>query len=234
LIAAAFVLLLLKQGHAFFQVREIRVCGAALLAQDEIIARAGLRQGMSMLMVREKEAARRLLSLPAVRSASVYRRFPHTLDIVLDEREPAAYLPDWGGFWVIDRDGIVFERWPAARESLPVVTGISEQPVLGAPLLYPATAEALSRFLQALALVPELEIAEFNLGDALNLVMYTIDGREIRLGGVEQMEQKLFLVWQSLPYLTAAGRSGVIDVRSGDRLVLNPERTSTAGKEAHP
>lgn len=230
------VMLLLYAGQALFKVRKIQLSGAVRLEEGEVLAEAGLRKGMSIFLVRERKASERLTALPVISSAVVSRRFPSTVQIKLVERVPAAYLLDRECFWAVDREGIVIERRLLIGESLPIVTGAVGGPFApGFPPARPDQGQALALFLCALESVPELEIAELNLGDVHNLVLYTIDGQEVLLGGSEKMEQKLTLVWQSLPYLVSGGGSaGCFDVRTGDRLVVLSDRSHRAREGVSP
>lgn len=222
---AVLLLLMAYAGQALFRVREINLAGAENLEPEALLAEAGLRRDVIIFLVNEKAAELRLEALPLVRRAAVTRRWPWTVTVTVEERKPAAYLLNDEGCWSVDREGIVIAALPAVRGDFPVITGAGESVVgQGRPLSCPERRQALALFLQALEGVPGLEVAELNLADPRNLVIYTIDRREILLGDSENLAQKLTLVWNSLPYL-AAGRVGPgrFDVRTGDRLIVPAE-----------
>ncbi|MGH8940816.1 MAG: cell division protein FtsQ/DivIB, partial [Actinomycetes bacterium] len=64
---------------------------------------------------------RRLSVLAAVRSVEVGRRWPHTVEITVREREPAAARA-MGSSWVlVDRTGVVFAAVDRRPKALPLV-----------------------------------------------------------------------------------------------------------------
>lgn len=219
--AAGLGLLLFKGLETFCKIEQINVTGAQRLSEGEIVDCCGVKKGTSLLLLRSRRAEELLAALPEIYAAEVSGVFPNGVSIRVQEREPAASLLHQSGFWLLDREGVVFagEAFPA--ENLPVITGAAaEDIVLGKTLGNGARHEALCAFLEALPANPLLEPAELNLENPAELLLYTVDGRKVFLGDKEKMGEKLALLWESIPHLPDNGAGGVLDLRAGDRLVL--------------
>lgn len=217
----AACLFLLKQGHALFTVKEIKVSGSAYLERNEILEISGIEKGSSIFLLQRKKAVQRLLTEPAVLSADISKSYPSTVVITLNGRTPSAYILSEGDCWIVDEKGIIYGQSSGIQESLPIVTGVDpEQLVLGLPLQDPVLAKALEAFVVALAAVPDLEAAELNLTNSQEMVLYTASGLKVLLGDSGKMKQKLMLLRETLPYLSDVGSGSCLDVRTGDRLVV--------------
>ncbi len=211
-------------GRALCTVREIHVSGNHVLGREQVAAAAGVQVGKNIWLFNPTRAVMRLEALPLVRRATVTRSFPRTVFITLEEREPAAVVAAAGGFWTIDREGVVLGGPEPLSGELPVVTGLGPktQPVSpGQAIPGPKQGQALERFLRALAQFPELEVSELNMSDPGDLLLFTMDGLQVFLGDCSDLEAKIELVWYSRPYWPAAG-GRYIDARLADRLVLSP------------
>lgn len=213
--------LLIYYGHAFFKIEDVVVKGAGRLEPSEVVAVAGVREGTSIWWISETNISKRLLLIPAVASVSVSRRLPATVVIEIREREPAAYLVCGETYWVVDREGVVFDTARSLESGRPVVTGVPDDEIVaGSQLGCPARAASLQDFLAAHGSLPDLYVAELNLEDPEAMLLYTVDGKKILLGCSEKMERKLKLVCKSLPYIAGSVQSVLLDVRTGDRLVV--------------
>ncbi len=209
-------------GQALCTVREIRVSGSRLLEREQVAAAAGVQAGRNILLFSPSRAAARLEELPLVRRAAVARSFPWTVHITLEEREPAAAVPAVNGFWTVDREGVVIGGPSPLSGDLPVVTGLeAQQMISGEAVLNREQGQALERLLRTLAQYPGLEVSELNVGDPGDLLLFTLDGLQVLLGDSADLELKLELVWQSMPYWHAAG-GRCVDARLADRLVVSP------------
>jgi cell division protein FtsQ len=90
----------------------------------EILAASGLAQGQPMLAVSPEAIRARLEALPWIAQASVQRRFPGHVHLVITERTPFAIWQNRGRFALIDRQGRVIVRDAVERfADLPLVVG---------------------------------------------------------------------------------------------------------------
>lgn len=101
-----------------FDVDRIEVVGAAATDPAEVVAVAGVGMGTPMLDVHADPAARAVVELPAVVSATVEREWPGTVRITIRERvavaalrvvDPAAAATDGGRVALVDVDGWIID-----------------------------------------------------------------------------------------------------------------------------
>jgi cell division protein FtsQ len=96
----------------FFRLRRVEIAGIHYLAPAKIMTALGLDARSSVFD--DLDAARRgLRSLPGVRSATVTRRLPGTLEVVVEEAVPVALAPGKAGMALLDSSGAVLPFDPA-------------------------------------------------------------------------------------------------------------------------
>ncbi|WP_337877191.1 cell division protein FtsQ/DivIB [Elioraea sp.] len=111
-------------AEAGLAVARVTVEGRVNADPAALLAASGLRQGMPMLAVSLDEVRARLEALDWVARASVQRRFPGHVHLVIEERAPFALWQRGGRFAVIDRQGHVILRDGVERFAhLPLVVG---------------------------------------------------------------------------------------------------------------
>src|SRR5579871_239313 len=81
-------------------ISEVRVSGAQALSPDDLRETAAIA-GQRYFTANTAAAAKRLLALPRVKSATVTRRFPHTATISVVERQPAGVWLSGGVEYVV-------------------------------------------------------------------------------------------------------------------------------------
>ncbi len=221
---------LLKAGQALLVIDEIDVTGLETIDRKVILEKSEIKLGSNLVFLRQKNVKNRLLALPGIAGAVVRKVYPSTVEIVLEERLYAACVLSDGIYWVIDAEGFVYDSWDYLKRSLPVITGIdAEQIKIGSFLENSSDAETLVIFLSGLSQVPYLEPAELNLRDRKNLILYTADGRKVLLGDSEKMSRKLILLFEILPHLESTAKGIILDLRTGDRLVVVDNQVELTG-----
>lgn len=139
--AATWVVL----GSSMFALRTVTVDGAARVTVQQVLAKAALPTGRSLLLVDPAAVAQRVERLPAVARAQVTRHWPHTLVIDVTERRPAGVVVGAGSATLLDAHGVAF-----ASDSSPPA-GLVRVEVPGAvPGPGAAAAQAAMRVVSAL------------------------------------------------------------------------------------
>ncbi len=120
---AAFVYGLLQT--ALFRVERIDVTGTSALKPEAVIEHSSLKLGESVAFVPTDEAARRIRSLPWVKSVEVTRVWPHGVRIAIEERRPVGIAKTTSGAWVkVADDGVVVESSRNAPLGFPVLLDV--------------------------------------------------------------------------------------------------------------
>jgi cell division protein FtsQ len=177
---------LAQKGWAWAQLTEhfglehVNVRGANRANDSELLKLTGLQLGQNLLQLDVAAVERAFASHPWVKSASVRRRLPRTLDVTLVEHEPRAVV-SLGELYLVNPEGEPFKRLsPQDGLDLPLVTGLDRDAFVDNPEL------SKGRILAALSLVTAWKredgaLSEIRTSD-LGLTAVTADGREVRLG----------------------------------------------------
>lgn len=228
LVLAAGGLYGLARETSMFAISAVEVKGASptLAAQ----ARGALRPflGTSLLRLNGAAVVRRLEDLPAVRTATFDRDFPHTLRVFIVQERPAAVLRQGVHSWVVSGEGRVLagvdrSAFPGLpRIWLPTTAAVD----LGAVLPEDAggaAARALAT-ISASGLTLRLAWARVEGGQ---LTLGLRSGLELRFGAANELQLKTAIVKGILPTLSlpSAGGPTYLDVSVVERPVAgrNPQ-----------
>jgi len=177
---------------SLFALRTVDVRGVQPSIATEVEQELAPLDGVSLVSLSADDVERRLEALPAVRSARVDRRFPHTLDVhVVQERAVAvARLGD--ASWLVAASGRVIE--PLALGALSRLPRIwlddaAAVPAPGARLVAGQGAMAARAVAEIPAGFPARVQSVRGSGDELLFVL--ANGTELRLGPSADVRRKL-------------------------------------------
>ncbi len=205
-----FVLVFLTAAYVLarssvFEVREVRVLGNSSLTREKIVSVAGINPGENIFKLDLKSSAERLKAIPLVKSVDMARKLPSAVEIRVEERKPRALLPVAGGFIQVDDEGVCLQKGDIAADQLPVVTGAKFSPPA------PGSRVESEALMNALAVVRGLPggllpmLSEVNVeGD--QVVAYTLDGIQCRLGTAVDVQKKGEVLAKVLSELKVKGR----------------------------
>jgi len=104
----------------------VEVVGAQRVSADEVRQVSGLAIGANLLRLDLGRAAQALAENPWIRSASLRRRWPASVEIAIEERRPAAAVDLGGRLYLADDRGEIFKRASAQDGlDLPFLSGLS-------------------------------------------------------------------------------------------------------------
>jgi cell division protein FtsQ len=116
-------------------VTDIRVSACELLARDQVLETASIREGMNVFEVDTKAARAALDALPQVERAEIQRILPNRVEITITERHPIAWVTQGAnenptasaGAWLIDARGVVVKPREIIAEyhHLPHISGVA-------------------------------------------------------------------------------------------------------------
>jgi cell division protein FtsQ len=173
-------------------VDRIDVRGASHVPAEAVQAATGIRRHSPMTDVDLGRARAGVLALPWVKSATVTREWPGTVEVRVIERTAVAAVPGSnGGFLLVDGDGRLLEAVPAPPAG---IVPIVDVPPASAPgdVVDPSASDALA---VARSLPPELApqvagVVATPDGVALQLAI----GGTARLGVTSELPAKLLAV----------------------------------------
>lgn len=125
-LAAIGVLLLGLGGYgvwfsSWVTVEGVEVSGNTTLPAARIEKVAAAPTGRPLARVDLDAIQARVEAIPAVRSATVSRSWPHTVHVEIVERVPVAVVDRGNGLQAVDDEGVLFGSYPRRPEGLPLV-----------------------------------------------------------------------------------------------------------------
>jgi len=227
-----------------FAVERVEVAGQSQLSVDQVVAASGLSLGQNLFRLDARRAVAGVEALPMVRRAELVRAFPNRVTLLVEERQPfvlvhagglhspaeALHWPaeavHWpaGGFHWVDEQGVPLgPETRAVALDAPLVSAAAADDVAAAgrtPSERMAAGVALIRTLMRAQSSLLREISEVDVSRPEGLVLYMLDGVEVRLGR-ENWDDRLGRLGGVLAQLRASGQKATsIDLRFRDQVVL--------------
>ena len=210
-------------ARAGFKVEEVFVEGRNRTPREAMLANLGIRRGDPIFGIDLGAARRHVEEISWVKSATIERRLPNEVHVLITERAPVMLWQTQGRYYLVDRDGQVVGDEVEEYADLPLAVGE------GAP---DHAGELMDLLKAEPALQSRVKAAQWVGGRRWTITM------DHAPGGIEVMlpESDPQAAWHDLAKLeseqTVLERQiAVIDMRLPDRLVL---RTSGTGQPPVP
>lgn len=199
-------------AFAGLRITDVVIEGRANTPEPLLRAALGVNRGDPILAFSVEQARRRIEDLSWVEQATVERRLPSTVVVVLVERRPFAIWQNQGKFVLIDRAGLVVDNQDVAHfRHLPLVVGA------GAPTAAADLLDAIgARSALTGRVVAAVRVAErrWNLRMKNGADVMLPEGHEsAALDRLIQLQQTQALLDRPL---------AAIDLRLPDKLVIRP------------
>ena len=108
-----------------FAARHTTVTGAHWISEADVVAALAMPSGQNVFTIRSRDLEDRLLSIPAIREASVTVALPDEVRVAVDERDALVVWKVGQHRYLVDADGLLFVELPpdlpAAAAALPVI-----------------------------------------------------------------------------------------------------------------
>jgi cell division protein FtsQ len=223
LVVAAVGLFLWLRSSDVFAVEEISAPVTHHVTQEQIADAVSAARGVSLLKVSTGPIEKTLEVLPYVRSVHVYRRFPNSLEIRLEEREPVARVRTADGKgWLVADDGRLLEKVGSQTAlSLPLIVSAGQfaaQPGGKSPQAVVAALPValMLRMPEVAASLPVVEEIAVSAGG--DVVVRMQGGTELRLGAPTDLKQKMTVAARIIQdYLRDGKTLEYVDASAVDR-----------------
>lgn len=170
-------------------IEQVEVVGTERLAAEQVLEHAAVELGSSSVRLRPSEVEARVVALPLVRTVTVRRLDPLTVQIEVRERLPVLRVEGRDAAVLIDRDGIVVDE--AAGEDLPVVQIADAAPELGSRVgSAPAVANAHAVW-QGLSGPLRASVVRYEAAGPDELTLQLRSGLEVHFGRAERLDEKV-------------------------------------------
>jgi cell division protein FtsQ len=156
-----------------------------LLTQSQII------KGMNIFRINIEKTARALSEHPRIKQVKLTRLFPSEVRIEVEERQAVALIPHGSEFLEVDGEGIILAKGnEVSCYNLPIITGIKINEEVSDKLTDVDLTQILGAF-SGLSPNELREVSEINISSQEGLLLYTIDGMQVRLGRPENLTGKV-------------------------------------------
>jgi cell division protein FtsQ len=200
-----------------FRVQEVQVTGAQALDAYSLAELAGLK-GASMFTVPLDKAQERLAALPMVKSVKAERDWPHTVRLVVEERQPWGYWYTQDSEYAIDADGVVLEGAMPAPDAPVIYYQDSSAPFQAGDVVDPDAVRLAQQLLDSLPATLDMGLVRLEYNGREGLSLITDAGYRVIVGDSPGLKYKL-AVWQALEQRLGRQemQGHILDLRFGDR-----------------
>lgn len=212
----------------FFKVKKVIVSGESRYSAEEVLEAAGIAEGENLFFLNKVAITNRIFrDRPYLDTVSIRRRFPDTVEIILQDCVPSAAVSFQNRYWLVDKKGKILEeisQEQAAGHCL--VTGLElEEPQLGEYLDFsrPEQGKALSTILNTAENSGILkEIMGIHMEKLFEIKLQYTERFVVELGTVEDLEKKISFLNQVVERLGSTD-TGVIDLTDPQTARFRPQ-----------
>ena len=209
-----------------FKVQEISITGLDKVSAGEVLSATGLREGVNIWKVKAPVLRKQITSMPRIADVQVERILPGKIRILITEKYPLAVIPYHGSYFEIASDGLIIGVKDGYKGEYPLINGLTWGSMdVGTYIPDQIRGEIISVFLHELSLSPALPLAEVNVSDPDNILVYTWERMEVWLGGKQDLVKKLEVLQQLNQYIHLgenAPQKGYLDIRTVEGPVYVP------------
>lgn len=109
-------------------INNIEIEGAKRLSRSLVLEQSKVGSGASLLAIRPGQVERALMAHPWIAKAEVSRKWPHSLHLKIQERDPVALVQFGEELLYTDRQGMIFKPLsPGDPHNFPVITGLTPE-----------------------------------------------------------------------------------------------------------
>ncbi len=211
-----------------FALREpLVVVGAERAPREQAVRIFAADFGRSVFQTPLELRRQQIEALVWVKTARVARAWPNRIRVVLEERQPVAFvrLGDSGRPWLVDADGTLLPQPRQGRFSLPALTGLTQTQ---------SAAERQFRVGVMLELLEDLdrqtpkrsgEVDEIDLTDPADAVVIVSPGDRavtLHLGGAHFLDRYKFFLANVEAWRRQYGSVRSVDLRYETHIVVQP------------
>jgi len=219
-----FMIFLAGNYLCFGKVNKVEIEGLIHLKKEEIHKKIGSDdiRGWEFLFRSVEKKAEEVIR---VKEAKSKWKLPFTLKLLIEERKAKVLFLNNEEYWAVDKEGILLGPAKGEEKDLLLVKGLDNKEEFQAGDMldhnkYGPPLKALEDFVEQWSKLP---LKEINLSDLNNVKAYNYNGTPIWLGDSSNLNDKLKLLKQGLPYIEKQGYSGPIDMRYQEMIIIPPE-----------
>lgn len=202
---------------SIFDISYIDFKGGEIYSKTEILAKAGIAEGMNIFKLNSKNIKKNLESEPYIKNANIEIQYPDEVSIVVKERKVRGYVPYVGAYLYIDEEGMVLETSSSYKEQLPIVEGLKFEQFKVGQVLEVENEEAFdvvlktSNILLKYSDMYEIEdILKIDVSDTKNIHIY-MRNVDVKLGNSSDYDEKIRTMLAIMQKIPSQDR-GILDI----------------------
>lgn len=207
-----FLILLVTGATAFFhlpiwRIEHVEFSGLHVIPEEKMAELVPSIPGEHIFIVNLRKVEEVIGNFPPVRRAHARRVFPNKIVVDIQERTAEAILLFPEGSLLVDPDGVLLtKRFPISWyegvdiQKLPVIRGIP-QTAIQEDTLIPKYAKAFQTIFPPFRKAISAHNFQIDLGILDHVTIWVEDLVQVRLGSMEQLEEKMELfenIWKAL------------------------------------
>jgi cell division protein FtsQ len=226
---AAFLLPSVLSSAGFLQVTTITIRGQQHVSPGEVFALIGQLRGQNILMADLEMHRQHLMTSTWVKTATLRRILPSTIEVSVEERDPIGLARVGGRLYLIDGAGAVIDEYGSRfdERNLPIIDGVAPG---NDGVVDEVRAQFVSDLVVALEAVPALssQISQINVEDPYDAVVLLNDGPTLIHLGHEQFAERLLEYFELAPVFHAhVADIDYVDLRFDGRVFIRSAEPGT-------
>lgn len=192
----------------FWHIKEIIISGNSIVPQQQILDKAKVPLKENIFFMNYKEIKRRIKKIPQIKNASVSGRIPNYLVIKIEERKPFCVFIIGKKYLIADDEGYIINsdidhksivHGPLSSNipnasNLPVVLGLPKESIIDDKKISLFVMEAVQKSFKILSALLKKSKFEIEMKNADNINILIDDIFKIKLGNLENIDQKLKVI----------------------------------------
>lgn len=193
LLLLIIVCIYLFMHSSIFDINKVNVSGQKEVTSDEVKALAGITPGENLFKINRDLIEKSVEIHPMVKSAQLIRHIPHTVEIKVEERVSWAVVPYEDLFLLVDDEGHCLDKLNKLPDgNIPIIT-MEKMPArvnLGQTVNQEAI-KIIKAVWKSIDAQDRSNISQFHyINSQKSLLIYTMEGTEVRYGKLERVEEK--------------------------------------------
>lgn len=218
--------LLILCNTVLFSLETVVVEGNSIYTEADVRAAAGLTDETNLWRINPQKTARTVYdALPQAEQVFVKKRFPDTLVVTVQRPEIEVAVAADSMYAVISGKGRLLGWQAEIPEGMTEYVGIP-QPEFSAEGFLLEGEEQLQQLNEVYGAVRESDISgivRIEVGSATQNFLYYYDRLQIRLGTVNDLEDKLLFVRKFIADDLLEGETGTVNIADPRTLIFNPD-----------
>lgn len=228
LLLLVMVCIYLFLHSSVFNISKVYVSGQKKVTSDEVKALAGVTPGENLFKIDGDLIEKSVEIHPVVKNAQMIRHLPHSVEIKIEERVSWAVVPYEDLFLLIDDEGHCLDKLNKLPDgNIPIIT-MEQMPArvnLG-QAVNPEVIKMIKTVWKSIDAEGRAQISQFHYANTQkSLLIYTLEGTEVRYGNLERVEEKAANFTEALKIEASLQKEGkdqleYVDLRFSGRPVV--------------